>query len=51
MRTVEVRRLGLVPYTGALALQRSLVEERRAGRIDDTLLLLEHPHADARRAR
>jgi lipoyl(octanoyl) transferase len=33
-----------VPYTEALALQRSLVEERRAGRIGDTLLLLEHPH-------
>jgi lipoyl(octanoyl) transferase len=44
MRTVEVRRLGRVPYADALALQRSLVEERRAGRIDDTLLLLEHPH-------
>jgi len=39
-----VRRLGCVPYTEALALQRSLVEERRAGRIGDTLLLLEHPH-------
>ena len=36
--------LGLVPYAEALALQRSLVEERRAGTIDDTLLLLEHPH-------
>jgi lipoyl(octanoyl) transferase len=33
-----------MPYTEALALQRSLVEERRAGRIGDTLLLLEHPH-------
>jgi lipoyl(octanoyl) transferase len=33
-----------VPYTEALALQRSLVEDRRAGRIGDTLLLLEHPH-------
>jgi len=33
-----------VPYGEALALQRSLVEERRAGRITDTLLLLEHPH-------
>ena len=39
-----MRRLGRVPYTEALALQRSLVEERRAGRIGDTLLLLEHPH-------
>jgi lipoyl(octanoyl) transferase len=33
-----------VPYAEALALQRALVEERRAGRIEDTLLLLEHPH-------
>jgi lipoyl(octanoyl) transferase len=32
-----------VPYADALALQRSLVEDRRAGRIGDTLLLLEHP--------
>jgi len=33
-----------MPYAEALALQRSLVEDRRAGRIDDTLLLVEHPH-------
>ena len=38
-----MRRLGVVPYADALALQRSLVEDRRAGRIGDTLLLLEHP--------
>jgi lipoyl(octanoyl) transferase len=38
-----VRRLGRVPYAEALILQRTLVEERRAGRIRDTLLLLEHP--------
>jgi lipoyl(octanoyl) transferase len=44
MRTLEVRRLGRVPYTEALALQRALVEDRRAGRVDDLLLLLEHPH-------
>jgi lipoyl(octanoyl) transferase len=43
-RTLNVRRLGCVPYTDALTLQRSLVDERRAGRIPDTLLLLEHPH-------
>ena len=30
-------------YAEGLALQRSLVEERRAERIGDTLLLLEHP--------
>lgn len=44
MRTLEVRRLGRISYADALALQRSLVEDRRAGRIDDRLLLVEHPH-------
>jgi lipoyl(octanoyl) transferase len=44
MRTIDVRRLGCVPYAEGLALQRSLVEDRRAGRVDDLLLLLEHPH-------
>jgi lipoyl(octanoyl) transferase len=45
MRTApEVRRLGLVPYAEALALQKHLVEERRHGRIGDVLLLVEHPH-------
>ena len=42
-RIVEVRRLGIVPYTEALKLQRELVEERRAGRVPDLLLLLQHP--------
>ena len=42
-RTLEVRRLGLVPYGEALQLQRELVEERRAGRVPDLLLLLQHP--------
>jgi len=41
---LDVRRLGTVPYREALQLQRTLVEDRRAGRIPDTLLLLEHPH-------
>lgn len=40
---LAVRRLGTVPYADALALQQSLVDERRAGRVPDTLLLLEHP--------
>ena len=44
MRPLDVRRLGRVPYQDALALQRTLVEDRRAGRIGDVLLLLEHPH-------
>ena len=43
MRELIVRRLGLVSYQDALALQRLLVEERRADRIPDTLLLLQHP--------
>jgi lipoate-protein ligase B len=32
-----------VPYADALELQRQLAEDRIAGRIGDTLLLLEHP--------
>jgi lipoyl(octanoyl) transferase len=44
MREIEIRRLGVVPYSEALALQRDLVEERRAEKIPDTLLLLQHPH-------
>lgn len=43
IRSLEVRRLGRVPYADALALQRALVEERRAGRVGDLLLLVEHP--------
>jgi lipoyl(octanoyl) transferase len=43
-RQLDVRRLGLVPYGDALTLQRALVEDRRAARIPDTLLLVEHPH-------
>ena len=44
MTMLDVRWLGRVPYQEALALQGRLVEERRTGRIPDTLLLLEHPH-------
>ncbi len=43
MREVQVRRLGLVPYADGLALQKQLVERRKAGDIPDQLLLLEHP--------
>jgi lipoyl(octanoyl) transferase len=32
-------------YVDALAIQHSLVEDRRADRIGDLLLLVEHPHA------
>jgi lipoyl(octanoyl) transferase len=41
---LQVRRLGLVPYAEGLELQRALVEDRKAGGIPDTLLLLQHPH-------
>ena len=44
MRPLPVRRLGLVPYADGLELQRRLVEDRKADRIPDTLLLLQHPH-------
>ncbi len=39
-----VHRLGTVGYADGLELQRRLVDQRRAGEIPDTLLLLEHPH-------
>jgi len=41
---MEVRRLGLVRYSAAWALQNRLAEARRAGLAPDTLILLEHPH-------
>jgi lipoyl(octanoyl) transferase len=42
MRPLVVRRLGRLAYAEGLALQARLVAERQAGRIADTLLLLEH---------
>jgi len=42
-RPLVVRRLGLVRYGEALALQQSLVDARRHGQVPDQLLLLEHP--------
>ncbi len=41
-RVLDVRRLGRVPYADGLDLQARLVADRQAGRIPDTLLLLEH---------
>jgi len=41
---VDVRRLGRVPYDDAWALQNKVADERRAGLVPDTLILLEHPH-------
>ena len=43
MRELEIRRLGRMPYGDALILQRGLVEERKADRIGDLLLFVEHP--------
>ncbi|MDX1647866.1 MAG: lipoyl(octanoyl) transferase LipB [Longimicrobiales bacterium] len=43
-RALSVLRLGPVPYGEALAHQSELVRKRRAGIVDDTLMLLEHPH-------
>jgi lipoyl(octanoyl) transferase len=40
---IHVLHLGLVPYNTALQLQRTLLELRKTNRIDNTLLLLEHP--------
>src|SRR6185436_17435816 len=44
MRNLTVRRLGRVAYGDALAMQRALVEDRRADRVGDLLLFVEHPH-------
>ena len=43
MRTLEVRRLGMISYAEGLEIQKGLVEQRKAGQIPDQLLLLEHP--------
>ncbi len=43
-RNCELRDLGRIPYAGALALQKNLVEQRKRGEIPDQLLLVEHPH-------
>jgi lipoyl(octanoyl) transferase len=43
-RRLVVRDLGTVAYAAALEMQADLVRQRRAGEIDDQLLLLEHPH-------
>lgn len=43
-RICVARNLGVIPYSEALLLQNSLVNERRANTLPDHLLLLEHPH-------
>src|ERR1035437_9936008 len=40
---LNVLNLGLVPYETAMQLQRTLMELRKASRVENTLLLLEHP--------
>ncbi|HEX2919141.1 MAG TPA: lipoyl(octanoyl) transferase LipB [Edaphobacter sp.] len=40
---VHLLELGRVSYAEGLAVQRRVVEARKAGRIGDTLLLMEHP--------
>ena len=42
-KKLHVRRLGLMPYREAFALQEALVAAHHAGEGVDTLLLLEHP--------
>jgi lipoyl(octanoyl) transferase len=41
-RTLAVRRVGRIRYSEGLRLQAQLVGDRQAGRIPDTMLLLEH---------
>jgi lipoyl(octanoyl) transferase len=43
-RQLRVRRLGLIDYAEALALQKDLEKKVIFGEEPDTLLLLEHPH-------
>ena len=40
---LAIRDCGLAPYREALALQQELQEQRRAGAIGDTVLVVEHP--------
>jgi lipoate-protein ligase B len=40
---LEIRDLGIINYTEALALQKQLVTKRIAGSIPNTALILEHP--------
>ncbi len=43
-RPCEVRDLGRMDWREAFALQSGLVAQRKAGRIPDQLLIVEHPH-------
>lgn len=41
---VEIRDIGTLNYDDAVALQQSLVSDRKAGLIEDQLIFVEHPH-------
>lgn len=43
MSSVEIRRLGLIPYAEAWKLQLETLDARASGVIGDTLLVVEHP--------
>ena len=43
MNTIWLVNLDTIPYADALALQHRLVDARKRGALNDTLLLLEHP--------
>ena len=43
MNSVWLVNFGTVPYADALAMQHRIVEARKCGALNDTLLLLEHP--------
>lgn len=44
LRPLVASYLGIIPYDDALALQRMMVKARSEQRIQDSLLLLQHPH-------
>ncbi|HEY8713818.1 MAG TPA: hypothetical protein VIM00_00475, partial [Candidatus Acidoferrum sp.] len=44
MRTCDTVDVGLIGYAEALELQKRLVAARKAGAVEDVLLLCEHPH-------
>ena len=44
MNSLLIVDLGLISYTAAFALQQQIVAARKAGSLEDVLLLCEHPH-------
>lgn len=44
MKPARLRDLGTAAYEATYELQKALVAERQAGAIEDTLVLVEHPH-------